>query len=227
VIRCPRCGAANADAAAWCSQCYGGLGAEPPAGEPPAAAAPGRPAPAGDAPSPGASAGRAGAAIRRGAEGLEWVCVACETANPFEATRCTVCGTPFVARFADAEPAPPVDWATARTASLLLPGLGHVRAGHPASGWARLVLFAVWGLGGLLVLLGAGAASLPVAAPLLLGAFVIHVLSQVDLAALERGGRELLAGRTLLWLVVGVTVLVVLGAVVGLGVASPGGPGGP
>jgi hypothetical protein len=231
---CPTCGATNAEGASWCTQCYASLTA--PVAEPEAPRGPDGPHGAdgphgtdgshgaGDpAQRPPASEPAPDTGLRRGPDGLEWICVACETANPMERSTCAVCGIPFTARFAVAERRAPVDWAAARTASVLLPGLGHIRADRPATGWARIVLFAVWALGGLLILGGAGTAGLPVAAPLLLGAVVIHLLTQVDLRNLEHGGAELLAGRTLLWLVVGVTLLVVVGAVLAFGGAATGG----
>lgn len=234
MIRCPHCRATNAEGAQWCSQCYAALGeaadAQPqPGTEDPAPAAPtSGPAPTGSA-TPTASATPAGepasdSGLRRGEDGLEWICVACESVNPIEASSCAACGLPFTARFATAEPPPEVDWAAARTASLLAPGLGHIRAGRPATGAARLLLFGVWALGGILILTGTGATGLPVAGPLLLGAGAVHVTTQLDLRALQSGGGEILAGRTLLWLVVGVTVLVLIGAVVGLGTATSASP---
>jgi ribosomal protein L40E len=218
VTVCAACGAHNAEDARWCTQCYGGLG---PQADPPAASAPVQaarpPAPATDAGAPpGPDTG-----IRRGVDGLEWACVTCEATNPIEASVCRACATPFTARFAIAERGPAVDWRAARTAGAILPGLGHIRAGAGTSGVARLVLWGVWLLGGLVVLIGDGAAGLPVAGPLLVGAAIVHATSVADLTALERGGRELLAGRALLWLVVGVTVLVIVGLVAGLTGALP------
>jgi hypothetical protein len=148
--------------------------------------------------------------------------MACEAVNPIALSRCAVCALPFTARFAVADAGPEVDWDAARSVSMIVPGLGHVRAGGQASGLARLTLFTVWLLGGLVVLAGAGISGMPVAGPLLLGAAAVHIATQVDIRALQKGGREVLAGRTLLWLVVGVTVLVLAGAVLGLGVAGFG-----
>jgi ribosomal protein L40E len=216
-VTCPHCGASNAPSATWCTQCYASL-QEPPAADPGPGPAPTTPSPAAAPGEPPLRDPAPDSGLRRGEDGLEWSCVACETVNPIEVSSCTACGVAFAARFAVAEHSAPVDWASARTASLFLPGLGHLRAGRPA-GWARLLLFGVWAVGGILVLIGAGASGLLVAGPLLLGAVVVHVATQLDLRALERDGRELLDGRALLWLVVGVTVLVIVGAVVGLGSA--------
>ncbi|CAN5288476.1 hypothetical protein BH20ACT8_BH20ACT8_10850 [soil metagenome] len=62
------------------------------------------------------------------------------------------------------------------------------------------MLFGIWLLGGI-ALLATGSRAALAAAPLLLGAAVVYAASLVDLAARRRDGRELLAGRGLLWLV--------------------------
>lgn len=223
--RCESCGAANAATATWCGQCFAELDRadasssdEPgaPAGAGPDPAALHAPA-AGTDQVEGASAG-----MRRTADGLEWACVACETYNPIERSTCQVCGTSFTARFADAEGRSDVDWRAARLRSALLPGLGHIAAGRAAQGAGRAVLFVVWLLGGVIVVAGAGSRGLLIGAPLLLGAAVVYALTLHDIAALERGRRELLAGRTLLWLVVGVTLALIVTTILGVGSARTG-----
>lgn len=162
------------------------------------------------------------AGVRRTAEGLEWSCVACETYNPMERSTCQVCGTSFTARFADADERRDVDWGAARMRSALLPGLGHVAAGRAAQGAGRAVLFGVWLLGGIVVVAGAGSRGLLIGAPLLLGALVVYALTLHDIAALERGRRELLAGRMLLWLVVGITLALIVTTTLGVTAARTG-----
>ncbi len=219
--RCPSCGAGNAATATWCGQCFGELGGRDAATEREKDPSTKSSEVPGDAPAAAADpAPRAG--VRRTREGLEWSCVACETYNPMEASTCGVCATPFTARFADAEKRRDVDWRTARLRSALLPGLGHIAAGRAAQGVGRAVLFSVWLLGGLVVVLGAGSRGLLIGAPLLLGAMAVHGMTLHDIAALERGRRELLAGRTLLWLVVGVTLALIVTTIVGISAARPG-----
>lgn len=232
-MRCPACGASNPERAQWCGQCYERLGdTSPPAPE--AAPAPdastavplvtpgadGLPLPPGAAPGPqpGSPAADPAALARRGlrkrGDELEWECVTCGEFNPMERMECTVCSTPFTARFSPpAKEEPERDWSTALLLSAVLPGGGHIAVGRHGSGIARALLYAVWLGGGLVLGLGAGA--IAVAAPLLLGALVLWGGSMVDLLRLREGQDEVLAGRVLLWLVVGVTVLLLLGAVAG------------
>jgi hypothetical protein len=204
-MRCPACGATNPDTAAWCGQCYQSFAA-PTAPSAPSGATPDerepRRAPTGHAPD----------GFRRRDGELEWACPACATYNPITADACVVCATPLTARFEarGADAAAP-NFAAALALSAVLPGAGHIAVGRVGSGLARAVLAAVWAVGALLLLGAAGVArGLLAASPLLLGAGAVWLGSLVDLLALQRGQREVLAGRTLLWLVVGVTVLSVV-----------------
>jgi hypothetical protein len=228
VIRCPDCGATNADSASWCGQCFASLGAAaegaaPAVEEGAAPAVEEGAAPAveeGAAPAVGGGGGdEDGAGLRRGAAGLEWACVACGIYNPIEVSACTVCGTSFTARFTAEEE--PVDWERAWRKSLVLPGLGHLDAGRGGSGVGRAVLFVVWLVGGLLTLVGAGAAGMVLATPLFAGAGVVYGVTLVDIRRLEAGRDELLVGRTLLWLVVAVTALLVVSTIAATGAGSP------
>lgn len=224
MIACPTCGASNPEAAAWCSQCYARLGqpqepdstASPSLSPLPPSQEPRSQEPQSQAP-PEGSAGRAPAEVRDGfrhTDGrLEWACVQCGTYNAIEADACTACGTPMLARYAEPERAPE-DYARAYRASALLPGAGHYRLGQQGPGLARAVLFVVWILGALVLLLGAERGGFA-AAPLLLGALIVYVGTLVDIGKLEAGREELLAGRAMLWLVIGITVLLLVGAFFG------------
>ncbi len=99
--------------------------------------------------------------------------------------------------------------------SAFAPGAGHLAVGRYGSGWARLLLFVVWAVGAVM-LSGAGARALGAIAPLLLGVVIVWVGSLVDLQRLQRGQEELLAGRRLLWLVIGVLLLLGIGFFVSL-----------
>lgn len=204
MTRCPACDALNPESAAWCNQCYARL--DEPGSLP-------SPAPASAQPSASSSAGQS-EAFRRVDGHFEWACARCQTYNSIEADACHACGSPMMARFVDEEQASPEKHARAQRVTLLLPGAGHYVLGHQGSGVARAVLFVVWALGGLALLVTGNRAALA-AAPLLLGAVALYAASVFDVRNLEAGRAELLAGRALLWLVVGVTALLLLGAFFG------------
>ena len=226
-MRCPDCGASNPDTARWCGQCYasfapeqaeaaeplgrsGGLGQQPNPSE--------QPTPLVDEPAVAPPADVAAEAVsstgfRRVGEDVEWECSTCGQFNSIDHLACAVCGTSVAARYEQPEAAAePVNWNAVLALSVVLPGTGHYVAGRPGAGLARGLLYVVWLTGGLLLLITAGATATLPAVPLLLGALVIWAGTLVDLVNLQRGGRELLGGRVLLWLVVGVTVLLLLGA---------------
>lgn len=143
--------------------------------------------------------------FRRVGDQLEWACPQCGQFNSIDDPACAVCGTPFVERFrADEEPEPPRNWSQALAFSAVAPGAGHLAVGRYGSGWARLVLFVSWIIGALLMSSSGGARA---GVPLLLGAAVMWAGSLVDLRRLQQGQEELLVGRRLLWLVLGVLLL--------------------
>jgi hypothetical protein len=150
--------------------------------------------------------------FRRGDDGLEWQCPVCGAWAGMDVAACPGCGTPFRARLVaddpSVRPTPPPP--TGRTVLLnaLLPGLGHLVAGWPGSGLARLVLYCTWLIGGV-GLLSAGGTM--VAFPLLLGAFLLWLTAVHDGWQLGHAGPQILSGRMLLWLVVGVTVVAIMG----------------
>lgn len=235
---CPACGARNSAAAAWCTQCFESL--EDPAGPAaheresthprpteasgaPVAADPERAAQGAGTPTAPigprtgtGGRGTAGRDVRETAEGeVEWRCATCATWSPLEAPACVACGT---ARHgfgtqAEAAASAPVDEDRLVACSLLLPGLGHLLAGRVGTGLARMLFAVGWLVGGVLLLIAAvraGAAHLA-SVPLLLGAVVVWVLTVLDIRSLARGEhRERLDGRTLLWLMAGVTGVLVL-----------------
>jgi hypothetical protein len=211
-MRCPACGATNPDAAQWCGQCY-------------ASFEPAQPDVLDDVEAPPAPQARdpeaePRAGFRRRGDAVEWQCPRCDTFTSIDELACAACGTTLAARYEQETPEPPRNWSAALALSVAVPGAGHVSIGRYGSGAARLVLFAVWLVGGLLLTLSGGARALPAAAPLYLGALVVWAGSLVDLVQLERGDRELLAGRTLLWLVVGVIVLSMIGMFAAAGSAA-------
>lgn len=143
---------------------------------------------------------------------VEWRCAVCDGWSPLQAVTCTVCGT---ARrgFGDDRTVEPPDEQRILLLSALLPGLGHMTAGRVGSGLARAVFGLGWLVGGLALLVSAVRAGSGYggAVPLLAGAVVVWVLTILDARSLARGsGHEYLDGRTLLWLMVGVTCLLVV-----------------
>ena len=152
--------------------------------------------------------------FRRGEQGLEWNCPTCGHWSSIEAEQCEVCQTPFSARIAYDEHATETSGVDGRAATrvawlnIVLPGLGHIVAGWTGSGLARLVLYSVWVVGGLAIF---GAGGTLVAIPLLIGAAIIWGSSLHDAWQLGQRGPQLLNGRALLWLVIGVTLLSMLG----------------
>ncbi len=232
-MRCPACGARNAETAEWCTQCYvrldgasSGAPAAAPDG-PPAAPTTTPPAthevtpgpatgpapvtpevPAGSGPGPGAEATSDGR-FRRTPEGIDWRCELCETWNPLERTTCSSCRSPFartIAPTAEVE-LPDVDETTAVIVSMLLPGAGHLMLKRTGAGILRMILYVSWLVGGLLLLRAAASSSqsLVPAAPLLLGALAVLVASAVEVQQMTTDNDlTILTPRVTLWLVVGV-----------------------
>lgn len=224
-MRCPRCGATNPDGAAWCGQCYGAL-ADDDVEPAPTPTAPGAAVPSPDAGIPSEPAGPKPADRSPSSEHgfrtvdgqIQWTCVACGEHNPIDLLSCGVCGTSLGARYArpPAEPSAQ-EWTTALALSAVLPGAGHMAVGRVGTGVARALLFTVWALGGVLLLVGGGRGALA-AVPLVLGAVALWGGTLWDVAALRAGRRQQLwSGRPLLWLVVGVTVLLLISALGGAG----------
>lgn len=151
------------------------------------------------------------AGFRTQDDDVQWNCPDCESWASIDERVCPHCQTPFGTGSATQEPHRLTRGGTRGQALLgnaVLPGLGHLLAGWTGSGLARMVLFIVWILGGI-ALLGAGGTK--VALPLLLGAAALWSASLFDAWQLNQGGVQLLNGRTLLWLVVTVTVLATMG----------------
>jgi hypothetical protein len=216
-VNCPHCGARNPGGAPWCTQCYEPLTARPTAAPPLAeplfpASVPGPDEDAGvSAPQPSvdtdptvlqAGSGR----FRTTVEGLEWSCRLCDSWNPIEVVRCTVCGHALASE-PDQGGLKDVPAGRALGASVLLPGLGHVLLGRGGTGVARMIVAVVWLAGGIALSASAAGSDQSVlpGLVLLVGAAVVWVATLLDVQTLLSGGRrELLDSRRLLWLVVGV-----------------------
>lgn len=196
---CGACGATNPDRASWCNQCLSDLQGAAPARVTRVAQ-----------PAPNGRVTTDDRRIRSGDAGVEWACESCGGWSPLDARVCVTCGTPSPLTGAGERSA--VAGVPAKRILLLnalAPGVGHLVAGWIGSGLARLVLFAVWAVGGMLLLLGGG---LPVALPLLLGAAILWGVGLPDAVRAAEERPQLLTGRVLLWLVIGVTLLSALAA---------------
>lgn len=223
MIPCHACGATNAESADWCGQCYASLvTADDPAPPPESATVPTTAA----AKEAEGSSEAMTEGFRRSGDTVEWQCPGCEEWNSVDALRCNACATPLSARWErqDADAATPLavrfdqPWTAALALSAVIPGAGHIGLCRYGSGIARAVLFAVWLTGGVALLLSGGVLA---GGPLLLGTVVLWAGSLADVAALRAGRREILGGRVLLWLVVGVMALSVL-ALFGTALRAPG-----
>jgi hypothetical protein len=157
--------------------------------------------PSNDAP---ASAVTGDGAFRRQGDDIEWACPACGQFNSIDLLRCATCGTGFVEQFRSEDADEPRNWQQAFAMSAVAPGAGHIAIGRYGTGLSRLLLFLTWILGAILLVGGGGRRAMVAVLPLLLGAVVVYVATLVDLRRLERGQDELLVGRRLLWLVLGV-----------------------
>lgn len=164
-IRCPKCGALNAENAEWCGQCLQRFQAPEPPPAPPRTPPPPRGAPPdadplgvgpistlrpSDGP-PTASSGEvaidpAAVGSKRGAfevteEGIQWTCRVCDSKNPIELQVCSACGSPFAEtvreKRADRVEGDPNN---AAMYSLFLPGAGHGYLGLWGDAIARAVL---------------------------------------------------------------------------------------
>ena len=156
-----------------------------------------------------------GGAIRREGDRIEWACPQCDHSNPIELAHCEICGSAFIDRFRETEaPEPPRNWPAAMLLTALAPGAGHIAVNRYASGVARLILFIGWLLGAVALGQSGGSRALLVVAPLLLGLVVLWAGSLVDIYRLQHAQSELLGGRPLLWLTVGVLVLMGLALLV-------------
>ena len=225
-MNCPTCGARNPDAASWCTQCFVTLDTSTAPSDD--AVVPSPSVGSDDAVVPGPSVGSDDAAVagshvtparagdvRVTGELVEWRCQRCDGWNVLESAVCAACGAPREG-FATGTPSTEatVPLATARFASVVLPGLGHLLRGAVGSGLARMLLFVLWVAGGLSLVGGAPLGG----AALILGAVVLWATTLIDVERLVAGQRELLGARGLGALVAAVTVLLVLG--IGLRVAG-------
>ncbi len=144
---------------------------------------------------------------------VEWRCRTCASWVALELATCEVCGAAR-AGFGDA-PRPEVAVAQLDRSKVLaggaaFPGIGHLLAGRTGSGVTRLVLGVLWLIGGIWWLATTGVSGGAPGVILILGALVLWVASYLDVQSLLDGRDERFGVRGLLWLVVGVTALLMI-----------------
>ncbi len=211
-VRCPSCGGLNRLGAQWCGQC---LDRFAPPSDPVGASAPsprraiGAPPP--PPPPPGLSAAKPTASvgpITVGTDGITWTCRECDTANPFDASECSVCFTPFADLLREPEPERPQrDPNTVALIALFFPGAGHGYLGL----WGQAIARAIVSAWVMLVTIVAGVQSGIGFMTVLFGAiaFALWLVAAHD-AYREAGGATseiLLKQGYFLWVVLGILAL--------------------
>jgi hypothetical protein len=162
---------------------------------------------------PGVSAA-AGGERTRGAftiteTGIVWTCTRCETVNPLDASVCSVCGTTFADVIRPPDDRPVRDPNTVALYSLFFPGAGHWYLGLTGQAVARGVL-SVWVV--LVAVLAGVAGSVLMAVVFGLAALGLWIVAAHDAyrEARHEPTAVILKGRTFLYLVLGLLLLMVV-----------------
>jgi len=171
-------------------------------------------------------ASRAGP-IRKAGDRLEWTCQACGTVNPIDELACRVCGRSMIELFRPPQAAGPARVPVVAAWLSAVPGLGVWYAGHPAQGAARLLLWLWWLSTTVVFWSRPEPAFLLVKVVFLLATGALWVLSAVDAHRLAARGRPLLGPRVLAAVAAGLCLLLVVGLIAALGLASDGTRPGP
>ncbi len=216
------CHARNAEDAAWCTQCFERFAPASPgpaAGDgtartghpdPPSAGPPSPPAEGTGAEA--AEAGSTGRDVRVTGAAVEWRCSTCGAWSPLESAACVGCASPRVGFGPVSAPDRAggqggVGLGGALVASTLLPGLGHLLRGAVGTGLGRLLLWVLWGGGGLALVATGGLSA--AALVLLLAALALWAVTLIDLQRAVEGRPPIATARVLAWSVVVVTLLLV------------------
>jgi ribosomal protein L40E len=183
------------------------------AGRPPGEAAKESTTPTSTITPPPQAVGTERGAFRVKEDGVVWVCSRCESENPLEVEACRVCGTTFAETVSPKAERPERDGGTAALLSLFFPGAGHAYVGLWGQGIARAVV-SLWVIVVVLVSFlqrGDAGASL-IATVFGLVAFALWAVAAHD--AYREARREetqvLLKGRTFLYLVLGLLLLLLV-----------------
>ena len=175
------------------------------------------PPPSGGDTSPASAAGGSAAAVAertRGAftiteTGIVWTCTRCETVNPLDASVCSVCGTTFADVIRPPDDRPEREPNTVAMYSLFFPGAGHWHLGLTGQAVARGVL-SVWVV--LVAVLAGVAGSVLMAVVFGLAALGLWIVAAHDAyrEARHESTAVILKGRTFLYLVLGLLLLMVV-----------------
>ena len=144
---------------------------------------------------------------------VEWRCHTCASWVALELATCAVCGAPR-AGFGD-QPRVEATLSDADRGKVLaggaaFPGVGHLLAGRLGSGITRLTLGGLWLVLGIWWLATTTSSGNAPGVILILGAVVLWAASYLDVRSLVDGDEERFGVRGLLWLVVGVTTLLMV-----------------
>jgi Double zinc ribbon len=214
-VRCPQCGGLNRAGAKWCGQCLerfvppkpleirGGRagGGPPPPPPPPGSLQPREVLYEPPAPSDGK-------AFLVGKDGISWACKHCDTVNSIDTDLCSVCGMPFADLLRPVAPeGPKRDPNTVALISLFWPGAGHGYIGEWGQAIARGVVSLLVLVVATLSFVQAGLGAMTVTftgISFLFWAVTAHDSFQ---EASNAPSRVVLKGRSMLWLVMGILVL--------------------
>ena len=156
-----------------------------------------------------AVAGRTSGAFTITETGIVWTCSRCETVNPLDASVCSVCGTTFADVIRPPDDRPQRDPNTVAMYSLFFPGAGHWYLGLTEQAVARGVL-SMWVV--LVAVLSAIAGSMLMGVVFGLAALGLWIAAAHDAyrEARHESAAVILKGRTFLYLVLGLLLLMVV-----------------
>ena len=141
--------------------------------------------------------------------GIVWRCTRCDTVNPLDASVCSVCGTTFADVIRPPDARPERDPNTVAMYALFFPGAGHWYLGLTGQAVARGVL-SVWVV--LVAVLAAVAGSVLMGVVFGLAALGLWIAGAHDAyrEARHESAAVILKGRTFLYLVLGLLLLMVV-----------------
>lgn len=141
--------------------------------------------------------------------GIVWTCSRCETVNPLDASVCSVCGTTFADVIRPPDDRLERDPNTVAMYSLFFPGAGHWYLGLTGQAVARGVL-SVWVV--LVAVLAGVAGSVLMGVVFGLAALGLWIAAAHDAyrEARHESAAVILKGRTFLYLVLGLLLLMVV-----------------
>lgn len=212
--KCPNCGAANAEAAEWCTMCLQRFDGEEPGTETPAQAQ------VQVEPTEVVSELRelttdgGGQDPQRPSKIATWTCKTCEATNPLEENVCSVCGRSIFEAFGATQDRPALrDDADGSVAAVLsfIPGAGHLYLERYGDAGARFLIFAWW-IGTFWLLGGAPATLIPLRWLILVSVLGFMVVNAIDAyRAVEEPTTKPLIGRAFyIW--ASLTFVLLLGA---------------